>query len=120
MRFISNVIWVLLGGFWLALLWGVVGIVFCLTIIGIPFGVQCFKAAKLSFSPYGKRVRLNFGKHPVCNTLWAILGGWETAILYFLIAVLNCITIIGIPRGLQCFKIMKLAFCPFGATVENK
>ena len=120
MRIISNIIWILFGGIWLALLWALSGILLCITIVGIPFGIQCFKAAGLSFAPYGKKVVLNFGKHPIANTLWAIFGGWEMAIAYFFIGVLNCITIIGIPRGIQCFKIMKLAFFPFGAEVVRK
>ena len=118
MKFLANIIWILFGGIWLALLWGICGILFCVTIIGIPFGVQCFKLAKLSFAPYGKKVTLDFGKHPIANTLWAIIGGWGIALEYFIIGVLNCITIIGIPRGVQCFKIMKLAFFPFGAKIN--
>lgn len=118
MRIISNIIWILLGGIWLALLWGLCGIILCVSIVGIPFGLQCFKAAKLSFAPFGKKVILNFDKHPIANTIWLIFGGWEMAIVYLVLGVLNCITIIGISRGIQCFKIMKLAFFPFGAKVK--
>ena len=120
MRIISNIIWVLFGGIWLALLWALCGVILCITIVGIPLGIQCFKAAKLSFAPYGKRVELNFTEHPIANTVWAVLGGWEMALVYFFVGVLNCITIIGISRGIQCFKIMKLAFFPFGAEVVSK
>ena len=102
----------------MALLWGICGVVLCITVVGIPLGVQCFKAAKLSFVPFGKKVTLNFREHPIANTIWAILGGWEMAIAYFIVGIINCITIIGISRGLQCFKIMKLAFFPFGAKVK--
>jgi len=118
LKVISNVLWVLLGGIWLALLWSIFGVILCVTVVGIPFGVQCFKAARLSFSPYGKKVILNFHAHPVANVIWAILGGWEMAILHLLFGVLNCITIVGISKGIQCFKIMKLAFFPFGAKVK--
>ncbi len=118
LRVISNIIWVLLGGLWLSLLWGICGVLLCMTVVGIPFGVQCFKAAGLSFWPHGKKVVLDFDKHPVANVIWAIFGGWEMAIAYLLLGVLNCITIIGIPSGIQCFKIMKLAFFPFGARVK--
>ena len=117
--FISNVIWVLLGGIWLALLWCLWGVVLCITIIGIPFGMQCFKIARLSLLPYGKEVILNFGKHPVANVLWALIGGWEMALVYLIVGAINCITIIGIPRGIQCFKIMKLAFFPFGSVARS-
>ena len=116
-HFLSNIIWILFGGIWLALLWVFAGILLCISIVGIPLGVQCFKAAKLSFAPYGKKVILNYGEHPIANTVWAIVGGWEMAIAYFLFGILNCVTVVGIPRGIQCFKVMKLAFFPFGAKV---
>ena len=119
LRVISNVLWVLLGGIWLALLWATCGVILCITIVGIPFGVQCFKAALLSFAPYGKKVDLDFHKHPVANVVWALIGGWGMAFAHLLIGVLNCITIIGISKGIQCFKIMKLAFFPFGAKVKD-
>lgn len=117
LRVISNILWVIFGGLILMLLWVFIGVLFCVTIVGIPFGVQCFKAAKLSLVPYGKKVVLNVGEHPVANVLWALIGGWGMALLYLFFGILNCITIIGIPKGIQCFKIMKLAFFPFGAEV---
>ena len=119
MRTLANIIWFLLGGLWLALLWGISGIVLCVTIIGIPLGLQCFKAAKLFLFPFGKRVELNYAKHPVANVIWAVLGGWEIALVCLVLGVLNCVTIIGIPGGLQCFKMMKLSFFPFGAVVKK-
>lgn len=118
--FFSNLIWILLGGLLLALLWCVAGIVLCVTVIGIPFGVECFKAAWLSFMPYGKKVTLRFSSHPIANILWLVLGGWELTLVYLLCGIANCITVIGISRGLQCFKIMKLALFPFGASVQSK
>jgi uncharacterized membrane protein YccF (DUF307 family) len=63
-------------------------------------------------------VDLNFTEHPIANVIWAVLGGWVIAVIYLFVGVLNCITIIGIPRGIQCFKIMKLAFFPFGAEIR--
>ena len=119
MKFIANVIWFVFGGLWLGLGWAFLGILLCITIIGIPLGKQCFKAAKLTFAPFGKKVTCNFGKHPLANILWAILAGWEMAVGYFLSGLICCITIIGIPLGIQSFKLMKLAFAPFGATVTK-
>ena len=118
LRVISNIIWLVCGGIWLALMWCVAGVILCITVVGAPFGVQCFKLAKLSFAPVGKKVKLNVKKHPVANTIWAIIGGWVMAALHLVIGVLNCITIIGISRGIQCFKIVKLAVFPFGAKVK--
>lgn len=119
MRLIGNIIWFILGGIWLGLGWALAGLVLCITIVGIPFGLQCFKAAKLTFAPFGKQVCVHFDKHPVANLLWAIIAGWEMALGYLVSGVICCITIIGIPVGLQAFKIMKLAFLPFGAKVER-
>ncbi len=117
LRLIMNVIWFFLGGLWLGLAWALAGLLLCITVIGIPLGLQCFKAARLSLAPFGKHVTLDYGKHPVANLIWAIFAGWELALLYLAAGVVNCVTIIGIPGGIQCFKMMKLAFFPFGAKV---
>lgn len=119
MKTISNIIWMILGGIWLALAWAVFGLVLCVTIIGIPLGLQCFKAARLSLFPFGKKVELHFAAHPIANVIWLFLGGWEMAIAYLCCGIANCVTIIGIPCGIQCFKMMKLAFFPFGATIRG-
>ena len=120
MKVLGNILWILLGGALIALGWFVMGVLLCITIIGIPFGVQCFKLAGLTLAPYGKSVELNFSKHPIANVLWAMFIGWEMTICYLVAGILSCITIIGIPRGIQAFKIMKLAFFPFGAEVVRK
>ena len=108
MRLIGNILWVLLGGVWLAILWGLAGVVLCVTVIGIPLGIQCFKAARLSLFPFGKSVELHFGEHAIANVIWVFLGGWEMAVAYLLLGILNCVTVIGIPAGIQCFKMTKL------------
>lgn len=118
MKLIANILWLIFGGIATAFIWAVAGILLCITIIGIPLGVQCFKAAALSFAPFGRRVVWNFSKHPIANTVWAILCGWEMAFIYLFVGVWNCITIIGIPYGLQAFKMMKLALFPFGAKIK--
>ena len=119
LNFFSNLIWIFTGGFWLALAWLIEGVLLCITIIGIPFGLQCFKMATLSFAPFGKKVKLGFPRsYPIINVIWAILFGWEMALGYALAGIANCVTIIGIPSGIQSFKMMALAIFPFGATVE--
>ena len=118
MKLISNIIWFIFGGFILGLLWFVLGILLCVSIIGIPFGVQCFKAAKLSFAPFGKRVVLHPTEHIITNVIWAVLIGWVLALVYIFSAILCCISIVGIPNGILAFKMMKLALCPFGAKVK--
>ena len=119
MKLIANIIWFIFGGLWLGLGWLLLGLLLCITIIGIPLGTQCFKAAKLTVAPFGEKVTCNFDKHPIANILWAVLVGWEMALAYLCSGILCCVTIIGIPLGLQSFKLMKLAFLPFGATVTK-
>ena len=117
MRVIGNIIWFVFGGFFMGLSWGLLGILLCITIVGIPFGVQCFKMVKLTFAPFGKDVRVQFSEHPIANLLWAVIFGWEMALGYLFSSLLCCITIIGIPFGIQVFKMMQLAFLPFGADI---
>ena len=111
-------IWILLGGVWTALYWFIAGVLLSITIIGIPLGAQCFKAAKLTLAPFGKTVITHFERHPIANLLWIILAGWELAVGYLFASLICCITVVGIPFGLQGFKLMVLAFCPFGAEVK--
>lgn len=118
MRLLGNIIWLIFGGLISALVYFIVGILLCLTIIGIPFGLQCFKMAKLVLSPFGKEVSLDFNKHPVANILWAIFIGWETALGFLFVGVLFCITIIGVPFGKQMFKLATLTLIPFGSEIE--
>lgn len=118
MKLLGNIIWIIFGGLFTALAWLIVGLLLCITIIGIPLGKQCFKFAKLSLAPFGKKVKLNFGKHPIANLLWLIIFGWGMFIGYLVSGIACCITLIGIPAGLQAFKFSILALAPFGAKVN--
>lgn len=118
MKVIGNIIWFFLTGFWTAVSYFLIGCFWCITIIGIPFGKQAFKMAKLSLFPFGKKVNLNFGKHPIANIFWIIFGGLELMFFYAFEGIFYCITIIGIPFGKQCFKQASLSLAPFGATIE--
>ncbi|GAP15982.1 predicted membrane protein [Longilinea arvoryzae] len=120
MSFLGNLLWFLLGGFIPFLLYLVAGIVLCVTIIGIPFGVQCFKLAGLSAFPFGRDVEIGqFGAFGLIgNILWIMLAGWELAITHIVLGLIFYITIIGIPFGRQHFKLARLAFVPFGATIR--
>jgi uncharacterized membrane protein YccF (DUF307 family) len=119
MKAIGNILWFLLGGFLLALLWALAGIVLCITLIGIPFGIQCFKTASLMLHPFGYDV--DYGTMGVPsffgNILWICLLGWELALTSLAAGLFCCITIVGIPFGLQSFKFAKLALMPFGAKI---
>ncbi len=121
MQGIGNIIWFVFGGLISGLSWLVSGVLLCITVIGIPYGRQCFKFAALSFSPFGKDIVYDGGAVSfLVNVLWFLFFGWEMALGHVVIGCLWCITIIGIPFGKQFFKIAKLALAPFGARVINK
>lgn len=120
MSIIGNIIWLLFGGIVLAIVWMLAGLLLCITVVFIPFGYQCFKIAGFVLWPFGRDVEIgNFGVGGLLlNILWLLLFGWELAIAHLVIGVLFCITIIGIPFGLQHFKFARLALLPFGARIK--
>ena len=98
--------------------WAFAGLLCCVTVIGIPLGIQCFKFAQLCFFPFGREIE--FGGGPVslvANIVWLIFCGIPLATEAAVAGLVFCVTIVGIPFGLQCFKISKLALMPFGARV---
>ena len=120
MRIIFNILWIICGGFFSALGWWLAGLVWCMSIIGIPVGLQCFKLASISLNPFGKEIRYEGGAVSfLLNVVWFLVSGLELALINFIFGVLLCVTIIGIPFGKQFFKIAKLALCPFGAVVKR-
>ncbi|WP_026499340.1 YccF domain-containing protein [Butyrivibrio sp. WCD2001] len=120
MRIFGNILWMLCGGLFSAILWFGVGCLYCITLIGIPIGVQCFKIAGLTLNPFGQEIKSEGG--PVSfllNVWWFFFGGMELALANFIIGVLLCITIIGIPFGKQFFKLAALSLAPFGTEVQR-
>ena len=118
MKIIGNILWFVFGGFLSGLSWVLAGCLWCITIIGIPIGTQCFKFAGLAFFPFGKEVVYGGGTISLlANILWLIISGIPMAVGNFITGCLWCITIIGIPFGKQFFKIAKLSLMPFGASV---
>ncbi|WP_418969867.1 YccF domain-containing protein [Alloscardovia omnicolens] len=118
MRLLGNIIWLIFGGLFIACNWFILGIIMSITIIGIPLGIQCFKMAGLTLVPFGQTVVYSDSiTSGFFNILWALTFGWLFALGYLISGIANCITIIGIPFGIQSFKMMKLAFAPFGAQV---
>ena len=118
MSSLGNLIWFIFGGFIGGLSWCLAGCLWCITIVGIPIGTQCFKLAALSFFPFGKEVRYGGGAGSfLLNILWLIFSGLPLALEHFSFGIVLCVTIIGIPFGLQQFKLAKLALMPFGAEV---
>ncbi len=122
MHLLGNIIWIVFGGLISAILWFIAGILCCITFIGIPFGIQCFKIASFVFSPFGRDVEIRgFGLGSIIgNIIWIILLGWELCISHLVVGVIFCITIIGIPFGKQHFKLAKLSLIPFGARIYSK
>jgi uncharacterized membrane protein YccF (DUF307 family) len=121
---VLNVLWVLLAGFWLCLAYLVAGVIQCLTIIGIPFGIQSFKLAGFALWPFGRvvvtRPNRSVGLSVAGNVLWFILAGLWLALAHALAGVVLCITVIGIPLGIANFKLIPLAISPFGKDIVKK
>lgn len=121
MRFIGNIFWFIFGGVILALIWFIIGLLLCITIIGIPFGVQCMKIAGFVLWPFGREIISGgFGvMGALGNIIWILICGVELCISHLAFGLILCITIIGIPFGLQHFKMAKLALIPFGAQINR-
>lgn len=120
MRFLGNLFWFICGGFVSGLGWLLSGCLWCITIIGIPVGLQCFKFATLSFWPFGRDVEFGGGAGSLLlNIIWLIISGLPMALHSALWGILCCITVVGIPFGLQHFKLAKLALLPFGSTIKT-
>jgi len=119
MNFIGNLLWLILGGFILALVWAVIGLLLCVTIIGIPFGFQCFKIAGFVLWPFGRDcIPGGFGVMGAFgNVIWILICGISLCLSHLIMGALLCITVVGIPFGLQHFKMAKISLIPFGAEI---
>ena len=119
MSCLGNLLWFLCCGLWQGLSWLLAGLLWCVTIVGITIGLQCFKFASLAFFPFGKEVRYDGGTVSLLlNLIWILVSGIPLAVAAAANGIILCCTIIGIPFGLQCFKMAKLALMPFGTEVS--
>ena len=122
MKFLGNILWFVLGGFIISLYYFLVGLFFCITIIGIPFGLQLIKLAGFALWPFGHDVQPGENDGGclsiLMNIIWILVGGIEIAMLHLTFGVVLCITIVGIPFGLQHFKMALLALVPFGKKIS--
>jgi len=123
MNILLNIIWLVFGGFIVVLGYLFGAILLCITIIGIPFALQCFKLAGLALAPFGRDVR---EKEPpggalsvIMNILWIILPGVELAVLHLFLALVFAITVVGLPIAAQHLKMTRLALIPFGYEVRG-
>jgi uncharacterized membrane protein YccF (DUF307 family) len=128
---ILNILWFLLGGLQMGLVWWFFGLIAFISIIGIPWGRSCFVIGMLSFWPFGKKVmdreELTSAKDigtsvlgSIGNIVWFLFAGLWLAIAHLVIALFYCLTIIGIPFGVQHFKLAGLALLPIGKTIIDR
>ena len=119
---LMNILWIIFGGLFVCLEYVVSSILLMVTIIGIPFGIQTLKLALLALFPFGVKVQSTPSDggclSVFMNLLWILLGGVWIALTHLLFGALLCITVIGIPFGMQHFKLAGLALTPFGKTIS--
>ncbi|MDI3385803.1 YccF domain-containing protein [Streptomyces sp. B-S-A8] len=120
MKTLLNLIWLVLSGFWLFLGYLAAGVLLCITIIGIPFGIASFRIGLYALWPFGYTVveRRDAGA-PSCvgNVLWLVLAGWWLALAHIATGIAQCITIIGIPLGIANFKLIPVSLMPLGREI---
>ncbi|WP_033319599.1 YccF domain-containing protein [Streptomyces yerevanensis] len=120
MKTILNVIWLVLSGFWLFLGYLFAGVLLCITIIGIPFGIAAFRIGVYALWPFGHTTVERSGAGAasfIGNILWLILAGWWLALTHIVTGVLQCVTIIGIPLGIANFKLIPVSLVPLGREI---
>ena len=123
MNTLGNLVWLLFGGLISALFYCIGGVVLCATIIGIPFGLQCFKLAAFVLWPFG-RMAVNTSSSSGCislvlNLVWLFCGGIWIAMTHIVFGLLLALTIIGIPFARQHFKLIEVSLMPFGKTIVD-
>ena len=122
MRTILNLIWLVLAGFWLAVGYVVAGLICCILIVTIPFGIASFRIAGFALWPFGRTVvdRRGAGAGSVLgNIIWVVLAGWWLALGHLVTGIALCVSIIGIPLGLANFKLIPVSLTPFGRDIVD-
>jgi uncharacterized membrane protein YccF (DUF307 family) len=122
MSLLGNILWLIFGGFLSGLGYIVAGLVLCVTIVGIPFGLMSMRIGVATFAPFGKQVverqNANSPLRVVFNIIWLLLFGWGIALAHLGSAVVLFVTIIGIPFAFQHLKLIPLALFPFGRDLQ--
>jgi uncharacterized membrane protein YccF (DUF307 family) len=121
-RTLLNVIWLVFSGIWLALGYAVVGVVLCVLIITIPFGIASFRLSAFVLWPFGRAVVPKLGAgaaSTVGNIIWFVLAGLWMALAHLILGLVLCLTIIGIPLGLGNFKLAAVAIAPLGKDIVS-
>ncbi|HVN01587.1 MAG TPA: YccF domain-containing protein [Caulobacteraceae bacterium] len=128
MALVLNILWFIFGGFLSGLAWFFAGVLLAITIVGLPWASAAFRISGFSFAPFGRHVvsretvnrRGDLGTGPVgflLNVVWVLLAGWWLALHHIVLGVALMLTIIGIPFGIQHFKLALISFAPVGQTV---
>jgi uncharacterized membrane protein YccF (DUF307 family) len=122
MSLLGNILWLIFGGLIAGLGYIIGGLLMCLTIVGIPFGIQSIKLGVATFAPFGKKIvenpDANGALEIVLNIVWLIFFGWEIAIAHLVSAGVLALTIIGIPFALQHVKLIPIALLPLGRSLQ--
>jgi len=119
MKDFGNIFWVICGGFIVAGVWALLGLLFCATVVGIPLGKDLFKCAKFSLAPFGKAPQSNSSKNLVVDILWICTFAIPLLLFFIAMGLMYTITLVGIPFGKQCFKMVVLAMGPFNVDFED-
>jgi uncharacterized membrane protein YccF (DUF307 family) len=123
MRLLGNIIWLVFGGIVTAIMYCIGSLLLMVTIVGIPFGVQTLKMAGLAIWPFGRTTKVHSRAsgclYIIMNLLWLLFGGLLIALSHAVFGALLCLTIIGIPFGMQHFKLAAIALTPFGRDIVN-
>ncbi|CAL9499469.1 YccF domain-containing protein [Streptomyces sp. enrichment culture] len=120
MKTLLNIIWLIFAGLWLFLGYLVAGVLLCVTVIGIPFGLAAFRIGGYALWPFGRTVvdrRGAGGASFVGNVLWLLLAGWWLALGHIVTGIAQCVTIIGIPLGIANFKLIPVSLLPLGKEI---
>ena len=122
MRLILNIIWLIFGGLWLAILYTLAALLAFILIIAIPFGFAALRMASFCLWPFGRTVirKETAGVWSgIGNIIWLLLFGWELALAHLLTGIAQCVTIIGIPLGLANFKMIPISLLPIGREIVS-
>lgn len=120
MKEYANIFWFICGGFVVVAIWGLLGLLFCATVIGKEQGKDLLRCAKFAIAPFGKAPQSTTSKNPIIDLCWIATFGIILLLLFLFLGLFYTITIIGIPFGKQCFKMVVLAMGPFNVEFEDE
>lgn len=120
MKTFGNACWIIFGGEFVAALWALLGLLLCVTIVGIPYGKELLRCAKFSLTPFGQAPQSSSSKHPIADLVWVMTFGIPLLIFFIILGLAYTLTIVGIPLGKQCYKMVVLAMGPFNVDYEEE